>query len=224
MVKITALPPMSSPDGADQAPVVDDSVSTTKKLTLTQLKTWLQSLTDFVSTAMLASGSVTLAKLATNIWGWEMLGVRDSVTSGTKTTLDTGTFAAKKHIRILIVQHSGGVALTSGMRFNNDSGSNYAYRTTENGGADSGAGSQTWIQLGVNSLEGMHAEWAFLNNASYRKVGHALETFWDASQNLYRNTIAGYWNNSSNQITRVTLVATAGAYRPGSELIVLGKD
>lgn len=57
MVKITALPPMASPDGADQAPVVDDSVSTTKKITLTQMKAWLQTFTDFITSAMLPAGA-----------------------------------------------------------------------------------------------------------------------------------------------------------------------
>lgn len=49
---------MASPDSADPAPVVDDSASTTKKLTLGQLKTWLQSLTGWITAAMMDAGAV----------------------------------------------------------------------------------------------------------------------------------------------------------------------
>lgn len=46
MPKISALPAMTAPDTADPAPVVDDSVSTTKKLTLGGMRDWLYSLVN----------------------------------------------------------------------------------------------------------------------------------------------------------------------------------
>lgn len=152
---------------------------------------------------------------------WEELG-RASVNAGTSAQL-TVNFTAKKHLRIIFVQHSGGVGLTSGIRFNNDSGTNYAYRTNENG-VESSATNQTWMQTGVNSLEGMSVEYQMVNEAAYRKVATGLETFWDTAGNIYRNTYAGYWQNSSVQVNRIDAIATAGAFRPGSELIVLGHD
>lgn len=54
MPKISALPPAGSLADDDETPFVDDSVSTTKKFTLTNLKTYLQSLSAWVSSAMLA--------------------------------------------------------------------------------------------------------------------------------------------------------------------------
>lgn len=65
MPKISALPPMTAAAADDEAPIVDDSASSTKKFTLTVLKEWLQSLTGWITTAMLANSSVTAAKLAT---------------------------------------------------------------------------------------------------------------------------------------------------------------
>ena len=59
MPKITALPAMTSADGADPAPIVDDSVGSTKKITLTKLKEWLQSLTAWITTAMITDANVT---------------------------------------------------------------------------------------------------------------------------------------------------------------------
>jgi len=46
MPKISALPSMTAPDTADPAPVVDDSVTITKKLTLGALRDWLYSLVN----------------------------------------------------------------------------------------------------------------------------------------------------------------------------------
>lgn len=54
MPKISALPPMTTADAADEAPIVDTSATTTKKWTLTLLKTYLQSLTAWVTSTMLS--------------------------------------------------------------------------------------------------------------------------------------------------------------------------
>lgn len=67
MPKISALPPIISPDGDDPAPVVDDSASATKKITLTQVKEWLQSLVGWITTAMIDDGQVTSEKLQATI-------------------------------------------------------------------------------------------------------------------------------------------------------------
>ena len=62
MPKISALPVITSPDSADELPIVDTSASSTKKMTLTKLKEWLQSLVGWVTTAAIADGAVTPAK------------------------------------------------------------------------------------------------------------------------------------------------------------------
>lgn len=58
MPKISALATITSPDGDDELAIVDDSASTTKKITLTGLKTWFQSLVGWITADMIASGSV----------------------------------------------------------------------------------------------------------------------------------------------------------------------
>lgn len=54
MPKISALPPNTSPDTADEVPGVDDSAGQTIKWTLGTIKTWLTTLTGWVTSAMLA--------------------------------------------------------------------------------------------------------------------------------------------------------------------------
>lgn len=53
MSKITAYPPIETPDGADVLPIVDVSATQTKKITLTKVKEWLQSLTAIITNNML---------------------------------------------------------------------------------------------------------------------------------------------------------------------------
>ena len=62
MVKISALPPMTTAADDDEAPIVDKSVTTTKKWTLSLLTTYLKSLTNFVITAMITDAAVTPPK------------------------------------------------------------------------------------------------------------------------------------------------------------------
>lgn len=56
MPKISALPAMTTADGNDPAPIVDDSAGSTKKITLTKLKEWLQSVSAWITYAMVADG------------------------------------------------------------------------------------------------------------------------------------------------------------------------
>lgn len=62
-IKISALPPQTTPDGADQLPTNDVSATTTKKMTLTVLKEWFQSLVGWITTAMIGDAQVTWSKI-----------------------------------------------------------------------------------------------------------------------------------------------------------------
>lgn len=66
MPKISALPPMTTPDAADEAPIVDTSVTTTKKWTLTLLKTYLQSLSAWVTSTMVVGINKSLLTVDVN--------------------------------------------------------------------------------------------------------------------------------------------------------------
>lgn len=173
-----------------------------------------------IASNIITSSKIDWAASTGKIW-WEELG--RATAAGPVTSLSIPSIPAKKYLRIILLQHSGGsVAITAGLRFNNDSGANYQYHTNENG-VESSGGSQTFFQLGINALLGMHFDMFLVNEASYHKVGSAIENFWDAGT-IYRNTYAAKWNNASAQITRVDLVTSTGAFQAGSELIVLGHN
>lgn len=83
MPKISALPPMTTADAADEAPIVDSSASTTKKWTLTLLKTYLQSLTSWITTAMVGDAEITSEKLKATVAFLAHLGSAQNTTNGT---------------------------------------------------------------------------------------------------------------------------------------------
>ena len=62
-VKIPNLPSLAIPDGDDELPIDDNNLSTTKRMSLTKLKTWLQSIIGWISASMLASDSVETDKI-----------------------------------------------------------------------------------------------------------------------------------------------------------------
>ena len=66
MPKISALPVITSPDSADELPIVDTSTSSTKKMTLTKLKEWLQSL-ERAATATLTNKDLSASSNTFNI-------------------------------------------------------------------------------------------------------------------------------------------------------------
>lgn len=75
MPKISALPPMTTADAADEAPIVDTSATTTKKWTLTLLKTYLQSITSWVTSTMIGTAEVKATNLDFSTFPWEITGM-----------------------------------------------------------------------------------------------------------------------------------------------------
>jgi len=74
MPKISALPAMTSADGADPAPIVDDSAGSTKKITLTKMKEWLQSLTAWITGGMIDWSAASMAaRVTTDAAGWRVI-------------------------------------------------------------------------------------------------------------------------------------------------------
>ncbi len=170
------------------------------------------------------SDRVDWAAATGKIWYQELARVTASG-GANPTSLDTGTIAAKKWIRIIVLQFTGGASLTSFVRLNNDSGANYQYRTSENGAADSNTNGATGISLGANALEGMSGFFDVHNVANKLKVGAGFNTYYTTGNTqIYRNSQAFKWENNSAQMTRYAMISTAGSYKDGSELIILGHD
>ena len=114
MPKIPALPPMTSPDGADELPIEDVSVGNTKYVTLTRLKEWLQSLTGWITTAMIGDTQITRAKIDTA--SYAIMRLRASTNTSLSTSAVTINLATVDlSVGTGLTQSGSGIVIGSGI-------------------------------------------------------------------------------------------------------------
>ncbi len=164
-------------------------------------------------------GTASVGGAALTNTSWKLLG-RGSPGSA---TLDTGTITAKDNLMVLIMANEGTQMLT----YNGDSGSNYANKRSEEGGAFQNQTSQSNLNFTRNVGEDMFMVGNVINNASLEKLGVYHQTSVNnagASNAPKRQEWAHKWTNTSDQITRVTLTSDSGSFASPDELVVLGFD
>ena len=141
--------------------------------------------------------------------------------------LSSGTFTAKKYLWIQTYIKKTAL-LRVDATFNNDTGSNYAIRSSEAGGADSTATSQSSV-LDYNQASGSPAftNVFIINNQSTEKLGihhDVLRQPAGAGNAPYRSERVFKWANTSNQITEIDLNASTSTLAAGSIIKVWGAD
>jgi hypothetical protein len=151
-------------------------------------------------------------------------------------TISCNGFTAMKHLHVeALLRSTGGTGVEPAIRFNGDSGTNYSNRQSTNGGADTTQTSTTRCNLiaGASLLvdgNGILAEFKIYNNlSSDRKVMvgqhvNGLQT--DDTSAPNRGEISCKWDNTSAQITSITVIAFTGTgnYNTSSQLTVWGYD
>ena len=150
---------------------------------------------------------------------WEEL----ATASGAGSTLDSGTFTAKKY---LWVQCYCKPTSSTNIRlnFNSDVSGNYAIRESVNGGTDA-----TNIQQGnSDSLTGTSDGVLFfnmfiINNAGSEKlwISHGQENSAGSNSAPIPKEVYGKWVNTNDSITKIVATSNFGA---GSELKVWGSN
>ena len=155
---------------------------------------------------------------------WERLAHVELSSSGD--TLDSGTFTAKKSLRVIVYIIPSGNTRTT-FRFNSDSGSNYAHRNSFNGGSDSTKTSRSSIEAGDQDND--HNAYHVLeitNIADKEKIiiNHNLKSGGSGASNApSRKEDVAKWANTSNQITSIQAINDqGGSYGVGSYITVLG--
>ncbi len=155
---------------------------------------------------------------------WERLAHVELSSSGD--TLDSGTFTAKKSLRVIVYIIPSGNTRTT-FRFNSDSGSNYAHRNSFNGGSDSTNTSRSSIEAGDqdNNHNAYHVL-EITNIADKEKliINHNLKSGGSGASNApSRKEDVAKWTNTSNQITSIQAINDqGGSYGAGSYITVLG--
>lgn len=178
---------------------------------------------DTIDSRHYVAGSVDYEHVGPDLAAYQVLA--DVTLGGASDSLSSGTFTAKKFLLIWAYVINSG-ALSMSLRFNNDSGSNYAYSYI------SSAGNGTSIsQTAVQAVSGT-GNFACIaevpgNLTSSHKLGFwrtilAAASAGTAPTNYHFPFV---WNNTSSQITRVDLLNSgAGDMASGSRLVVYGRD
>lgn len=232
MPKISALPPAGTLADDDETPFVDDSVGTTKKFTLAGLKAWLQSLTSWITTAMITDDAVTAAKIDWaaigangGIW-WEELGRTELAVAGD--TITVSGFPARDYLMIIVDVSSTGGTIDMSARFNNDATANaYQTRLAINGGAD-GTGAASLFSMSPST--GAYPQYAIIevnNRISKERLAFGFGMDQNTAGASVPNRREQFFKYAGTaQVTRFDLFNSAGTgdYAIGSKVIVLGHN
>lgn len=143
------------------------------------------------------------------------------------TSLSTGTFAARKNLKIIVNQIPTG-SVNVGYRFNNDTANNYSVNLSANSAANTLSLSQANIFVLAIGAFGAQNILDIQNIASRVKIGrhNAIDDGASTSAGNVGNFFDSSfkWANTSNQITRFDVFTLTSTLAAGTEIIVLGKD
>jgi len=158
---------------------------------------------------------------------WEELASVEA--SGSVASLESGTISAKKYLWIQCYISGTSASTFCETLFNNDTGSNYASRGSQNGGSDFTRTSQTDLNMfeSYSNTTGAFLNAFIINNASNEKLGiaHSVrEATSGASSAPQRDEVVFKWTNTSSQITDISFTPQSGTINSGSILKVWGAD
>jgi len=162
---------------------------------------------------------------------WEELSSVD-LSGGASDTISSGTFTAKKYLWIQCFTGNTGGATRASLRVGNttiDTGNNYAYRRSFNGGAEETFTSTNRIHASSGAVADTEFTNVFIiNNASNEKLAitHDVRRSTTGAGNApTRDETVGKWVNTSNQINIVEFFNDqAGDFGTNTILKVWGSD
>jgi hypothetical protein len=146
----------------------------------------------------------------------------DNISSGTITASKCNQYMT--HISDVGGQHA------VDLRFNNDTGNNYAFRRNNDGGTDATTTSTSHITFHSSEVtEDLFSNVFTINISSEEKlvIGHTIQNHTlGASTAPKRKEFVGKWVNTSSQVTEIDLSTYTGGgdYNTGSNLSALGSE
>ena len=146
--------------------------------------------------------------------------------SGAGDTIDSGTFTAKKNMKVIIHTIASGTILPT-LKFNNDSGSNYANRYNSDESSETTQTSQTSIQIDPISGSFNQFHTMYITNVETKEkllINEMIGANTAGAGNAPRRSEnVAKWANTSSQITSIQVVnAGSGDFDTGSYITVLG--
>ena len=146
--------------------------------------------------------------------------------SGAGDTIDSGTFTAKKNMKVIIHTIASGTILPT-LTFNNDSGSNYANRYNSDESSETTQTSQTSIQIDAISGSFNQFHTMYITNVETKEkllINEMIGANTAGAGNAPRRSEnVAKWANTSSQITSIQVVnAGSGDFDTGSYITVFG--
>lgn len=180
---------------------------------------------DTIDSRHYIAGSIDPEHLASTVWGWEELG-RTTLGSAAD-TITVSSLSAKKYLRIMCQLIASG-AIDSALQFNGDTGANYAWRISTNGGADSTGTGSTFVPGQTSATANQFLIFEATNvSAQAKQVWGEVENDGASGAGTapVRREVWAKWHNTSSQISSVSCFNSAGgSFDTGSEVIVLGHN
>ena len=145
-------------------------------------------------------------------------------------SVSSGTFTASKCNQSMTHISDVGGQLAVDMRFNSDTGNNYAFRRNNDGGTDATTAPSSHITLHSSEVtEDLFSNLFIINISSDEKlvIGRTIQNHTvGASNTPKRKEFVGKWANTSSQITQIDFSTYSGSgdYATGSNLTVLGSE
>lgn len=179
-----------------------------------------------IGTGVLNSGHIDWATATGKIW-WQELGRTTLGSAGD--TITVSGMTARKYLRIYASVLATGGTLNTEIRFNNDSGANYAEKFATDFAGVSSITAATFLNLESSTTSTQ----AFGTLDVVNILAQEKATFMQANNTGTAGAAnvpvgaesIGKWANTSAQITRVDFINIGtGDYAIGSEVIVLGHD
>jgi len=171
-------------------------------------------------------GTTTIG--GTGVGGWVELGRTTLESAG---DLITVSGLSDKRYYMILENHTNVTStLNGGWQFNSDTGSNYAQRSSDNGGGDGTLTSITRIPADWGAATEHVFQVNYISNLSSNEKlfqGHMnVATATGAGTAPSRRENTGKWANTSNAISSIRMnnVSGSGDYNTGSEVVVLGWD
>jgi len=171
------------------------------------------------------TGASNATDARANLEVWDQ--IAETTLGSAATSISLTGIPTRQDIRIVVYIPSSSAGITPAIRFNNDSGANYRYNISSNGGAagQQAAKNEFDIQTGSYTSGGTYVTLEVLNVAANRKLVHGIvsQTTGVAGSEIVL-TISGSWENTTAQIDRVDIISqTVATFAIGTRLTINAK-
>lgn len=192
------------------------------------LQDWSAFTNDTFPISLIQDGDITADKLDANAIGHGFIEIGRTTLGSSGDVVSVQNLPAYRRLRIFYsLLNSGNIV--GKLRFNNDSGNNYAYQRSANlaAGSDVTSANHLAVTRTASATNMYGVVDVFENIAGRRKMVYGNEESEEgAATTVAANiTLGGKWDNTSNAISRVDLVNDGtGDYIAGSEVVVYGAN